>query len=463
MKIIAATLLAIVGIVGCHHRRSVVVLESASGDFGQQLTDAINSCAPGACFIDARQITGAQTSAQNIVITRALTTIQVAFSSLTMAPNTNIQLGANYITFGGPSMVSSTIRCQSNAVPCVYIGTSNTSGIYGVVLHDLGITPVRNTTSVAGIRIQNARGPGALLARLSVDGFSSSTALQVLENCWTWDVRDSQFVNSGHGIEILGDQANAWVFTHNLINTNVNEGVFMRLCDYPTTYGGCTSNGIFFENGNHFEGNGKAGIRLVNGSFYNLDIRDSYAELTKVQTGYFQAENDGNPNTQLRVSGMLVDGGGGYVSGGTPLNVIDGTKGYDYGAAPVPIESIYCSGGNCTVVTSQPHGFTCSTVNNYSLCPYVHLKGVNEGILKITGIQTPTQFTFFLNGSRSGTKGFVSYEPDLVNITISNQKWDSSWTAPTMISSAGTGVTVTAHDNSVLDGKGILNAVNRKR
>jgi hypothetical protein len=440
---------------GCA-KKNVITL-SGSGDFGQKLTGALASCPPSvACFIDARQLTGAQTSAQSILLNRASTTIQVAFSSLTLAPSANIQLTANYVTLEGPSVSASAIKCQAGNAPCIYIGSPSEPGVYSPTLRDLAILPVDGASNASGIVVENARGPGALLERLNVTGFINNSALRVLENSWTWDVRDSSFTNSLHGIEFYGDQPNAWVFQHNLINTNLAEGVFMRLCDYPSSYGGCTSNGMFFEDGNHFEGNGVAGIRLVNGSFFNLVIRDSYAELTKANIGYMLAQNDGTLNGQLRVSGMLVSGGGGYVNGGVPLNILDGTKGIRYGEEPIPIASITCSSGNCTVVTSKPHGFVCSLINGYSLCPYVYLKGTNQLTTKITAVQNPTQFTFFLNGTYNVSKGTVEYAPDLINATITNQKWDASWTAPPIAQGIGTGVTVYLNQNSILDGMGIL-------
>lgn len=445
-------------LAGCSKPSVIVLTPRSGGDFGQQLKDAINSCAPGSCYIDGREVTGPQTSADNIVIDRPLTTVEVAFSSLTFAPGKNLQLAASHIAFTGPSMFGSAIQCQARSKPCVYVGTHDTAGIYGVILSDLNIIPVSaDATNAAGIVIENARGPGAMLDHVSVDSFSSGAALRVLEGAWTWTVKDSQFIRSGRGIEMLGDQANAWVFERNLINSNLAEGVWLKLCDYPSSYGGCTSNGIVFSDGNHFEANSGPGIRLVNGSYYNLDIRDSYGELNQANTGYFEAMNDGTLNGQLRVSGMLVDGGGGYVSGGVPINLIDGTQGYDYGAAPVPIRSLQCADGNCTVITAQPHGLTCPLVQGYALCPFVRLKGTtDEAVFRLTGVQSPVQFTFFLNGIRNATSGTVQYAEDLINVTISNQHWDSSWTAPEITSSTGSGVTLIAHDNSVLDGLGFL-------
>jgi len=453
---ILSLLLVCVLAAGCK-KPSVIVLKSG-GDFGQKLTDAMNACAPSvACYIDGKNVTGAQSSAQNIIISRPLTTIDVAFSSLTMAAGMSIQISGNYTVLEGPSINTSAIRCQSGNNPCLYIGTSNgSSGVYGVTVRDLAIIPVEGTYSTAGIEIENARGPGAMLDRLNVDGFISGTALRFLENSWTWNVQDSTFADSNRGMEILGDQPNALVFSHDLFNTNANEGVYMKLCDHPSSYGGCTSNGLFFCCGNHFEGNGTTGIRLVNGSFYNIDLRDSYAELTKSNTGYFLAQNDGTVNGQLRVSGMLVDGGGGYVAGDVAINAVDATKGYNYGVAPVPIRSITCADGNCQVVTQTPHGLTCSMVNGYSLCPYAHLKGQDEATFRITSVEGPRQFSFFLNGIRSGNSGTVEYAPDLISATITNEKWDSSWTAPLILSAAGSGAMVTTRDNSVLDGLGNL-------
>jgi len=437
-------LMATTFLTGCA-KSSVIVLEPGSGDFGSRLMDAIHSCPPSvACWIDARQVTGAQTAASNIVIDRALTTIEVGFSSLTMAPGTQIEIRSNYVTVQGVSFAVSAVKCQSN--PCVSIHDN-----YATVLRDIAFIPV--SSAAVGIEIRNARGPGALLDRVSVEGFSEA-ALRVLDGSWTWTVEDSQFVRSGDGVEFLGDQANAWKFSRNLINSNTHAGVLMRLCDYPSSYGGCTTNGMVFSDENHFEGN-EVGIRLVNGSIYNLDIRDSYAELTKSNTGFLIAANDGRPNTQLRIGGLLVSGGGGYVSGGVALNILDATKGY--ALPPVAAKEIECADGSCTVTTEARHGLTCSTLPGYLLCPYVHMVSADKSqdiTTRITSILGPRRFTFFLNGARSATGGSVSYAPDLINAIIENQKWDSSWTAPPMIQS--TGATVAGANNSVLDGLGHL-------
>jgi hypothetical protein len=152
-----------------------------------------------------------------------------------------------------------------------------------------------------------------------------------------------------------------------------------------------------------------------------------------------------------------VDGGGGYVNGGVPLNILDSTEGYNYGAAPTPIASLNCSGGTCTVNTSKPHGFACSIIKAFTLCPYVHThSGALDITTKITAVTGATQYTFFLNGSQSSTGGTAQYAPDIINANITNQVWDSSWTAPPILSAIGTGVTYVERDNSVLDGLGVL-------
>ena len=431
-------------LTGCG-RRSVITIEPGTGDFGARLTDAMRACPPSvACWIDARKITGAQASAESIVFDRALTTIQVGFSSLTLAPGKQLEIRANYVTIEGPSFLVSAVKCQGS--PCMSIHDA-----YAPTLRDIGFLPV--SSSAVGIEIRNARGPAALLERISVEGFSE-VALKVLDGSWTWTVEDSQFVKSGEGIEFLGDQANAWKFNRNLINGNTHAGVMIRLCDYPSSYGGCTTNGMVFSDENQFEGNETA-FRIVNGSIYNLDVRDSYAELTRSNTGFLVAQNDGQPNTQLRISGLLVSGGGGYVNGGVPIYTLDTSKGYSL--PPVPAAGIECGGGNCTVTTQVPHGLTCSNQHGFLLCPYVHMVSANAAqdiTAKITSIVDPQKFTFFLNGARSGTGGTVAYAPDLINAIVQNQKWDSSWTAPPMVQS--TGATLATSNNSVLDGLGHL-------
>jgi len=446
-------------LTGCGRKSSVIVmLPAGSGDFGQELAAAIAGCAPGACVIDAREVTGPQSSAQSIIISRSSTTVEVGFSELTFAVGANLQITGSHIAFEGPPTATPTIRC-GNAVACVYIGS--VSPAYAVILANLRIGPSSGTSPTAGIEMRNARGPGSFLRNLVVSGFTSpgAAALRILESSWTWTIADSQFANSFHGIELLGDQDNAIVFQRNLITSNLNEGVWIALCNHPTTDAGCATGGITFSDGNHFENNGGPGIRLVSGSIYNLDVRDSYAELLKSGTGYFLAQNDGTVNQQLRVVGMLIDGGGGYVNGGMALNIVDATKGYGYGDAPVFIANVNCSGGACTVTTKAPHGFNCSLIDNYSLCPFVHVKsgkGVYDMDARITAIVDDTHFKFALNGTSKDNGGTVVYAADAINGIVTNQKWRSSWTAPEIVSVAGTGASVTAANNSVVDGKGFL-------
>lgn len=209
---------------------------------------------------------------------------------------------------------------------------------------------------------------------------------------------------------------------------------------------------MVFSDGNQFEANATA-FQLVNGSILNLDIRDSYSELTKSNTGFLLAQNDGQANTQLRIGGMLVSGGGGYVNGGAPLFSLDATKGYS--VPSVAAQGMECSNGNCTVTTQEPHHLTCSTLHSFQLCPYVHMVSADqtqEITTRLTAIRSPTEFTFFLNGARSTKGGTVTYAPDLIHAIVENQKWDASWTAPVMIQSAG--ATVTTASNTVLDGLG---------
>jgi hypothetical protein len=451
-----ACFLLLVALTGCRHKRSLVVLESASGDFGQQLTDAINACAPGACWIDARQVTGYVSSAQSIVISRSSVTIEVGFSQLSFGPGANLQITGGHVALVGPPTATPTILC-GNGVACVYIGGTTTT--YATTLANLRIEPEAGTSPSAGIEMRNAKGPGSFLRNLVVTGFTGGAALRLLENNWTWTAIDSQFSNSNRGVEILGDQDNAWIFQRNLFTSNVHEGVWIALCNHPTSYAGCTTGGMTFSDGNHFESNGAAGIRLVSGSIYNMDIRDSYAELRLPGTGYVLAQNHGTPNQQLRITGLLVSGGGGYVEGGVALNIFDATEGYLYGTAPIPVAAVSCVDGTCTVTTTTPHGFSCSTIDNFMLCPFIHLKSGNNVYdldTKITAIVDSTHFTFFLNGTSSDSGGTVEYAPDGINAIVTNQKWRTSWTAPAMVSATGTEISVVNSDNSVMDGEGYL-------
>lgn len=445
-------------LAACRARRGVVVMPSGGVDFGAALTEAIASCAPGACFVDARQLTGPQHSAASIVINRSSLTVEVGFSDLTFAPGAHLEITANHVAFEGPPTATPTIRCATG-VACVSIGFSGAT--YAVTLANLRIEPVAGTAPAAGIEMRNARGPGSFLRNLVVSGFNASgaAALRVFEDCWTWTVEDSQFANSTHGIELLGDQDNALVFQRNLITSNTREGVWIALCNHPTADAGCATGGITFSDGNHFENNGGAGIRLVSGSIYNLDVRDSYAELLQGGTGYFLAQNDGTPNQQLRVVGALLDGGGGYVSGGVPLNIFDASKGYNYGVAPIAIDGVACFGGTCTVSTQSAHGFTCSVIDNYTLCPFVHVVSGHRTYdldTRITSIVDATHFRFSLNGTSSDNGGMVAYASDAINGMVCNQKWRSSWTAPEVVSVTGTRVTIATSNNSVVDGKGNL-------
>ena len=256
------------------------------------------------------------------------------------------------------------------------------------------------------------------------------------------------YSNTEAGVAFIGDEANAFKFTHNLILLNRNGVVF----NLDERGGSGVSNGSTFDDQNHCEGNSESCFKFVSGQFYTVHIAATYNELTVPNSSWIKIQNDGVPGHQLILNNLLINASGGYASGGAPIIDVDTSKGY--AVPPAHISSIVRDGaGNVTVTTATPHGITCTTAS----CPYVAVTNaaMPAPMVQIKSVPDPTHLILIWGGpATTSSGGTVTLAHDRANVFLDSMGWRTSSSNQTAIHATGPGAVVRVGPIALFDSLG---------